>query len=176
MHPILSWYRPIRIGASIVIQNCLPRAVYGSDPSFVFSTATSANPREHAMVILSVFWWLHQSGCFLIQLLVSKLCQFSFFPYYVVSLILIFFYHYLFRSLQIYQQWSWLTKMVVLQLQSSLLFGIHLCVQKLSVLYGLWDLYCSGQFYDMMLIMFLLNSRWLAQEPKPLSQKGLGKI
>lgn len=25
-------------------------AVYGSDPSFVFSTATSANPREHCMV------------------------------------------------------------------------------------------------------------------------------
>lgn len=25
--------------------------VYSSDPSFIFSTATSANPKEHAMVI-----------------------------------------------------------------------------------------------------------------------------
>ncbi|XP_043697479.1 ATP-dependent helicase HRQ1-like, partial [Telopea speciosissima] len=28
--------------------------VYGSDPSFVFSTATSANPREHAMELVSL--------------------------------------------------------------------------------------------------------------------------
>jgi len=29
-------------------------AVYGSDPSFVFSTATSANPCEHCMVRLEI--------------------------------------------------------------------------------------------------------------------------
>jgi len=32
----------------------IPIAVYGAVPSFLFSTATSANPHEHSMVNISL--------------------------------------------------------------------------------------------------------------------------
>lgn len=35
-----------------IMHPLISSAVYGSDPSFIFSTATSANPREHCMVRL----------------------------------------------------------------------------------------------------------------------------
>lgn len=37
----------------------LTHAVYGSEPSFVFCTATSGNPREHAMVRSYTPYWYH---------------------------------------------------------------------------------------------------------------------
>lgn len=41
------------VAMEISVSGLLPCAVYGSDPSFVFCTATSANPREHCMVKIS---------------------------------------------------------------------------------------------------------------------------
>lgn len=71
----------------VIKQNLIYHAVYGSDPSFIFCTATSANPREHCMVIvltiaktnyfsLDVYWsWNSFENakyeCFVLEMLLT---------------------------------------------------------------------------------------------------------